>query len=153
MPSEAQSPQNSVDRRIEALVSALEAESKVRAEAEATFNERLANEAKARAEAEATFNERLANEAKARAEAEATALRRNAEADARSKRIDARFEAHAMNLELLTIDIQQQRRTIDSIGERVDVLTANMESIRLLQPILVELIRSHDARIGKLEKQ
>lgn len=128
MSDNEQPAQKSVDQRIEALVSLLELEAKARAEAEAVALRR-------------------------HAEAEAVALRRNAEADERLKRLELRTEAHAMNLELLTIDIQQQRRNIDRIDEHVQALTAGMENIRLLQPLLVELIRHHDARIGKLEQR
>ena len=58
-----------------------------------------------------------------------------------------------MNLELLTVEIQQTSRKIDKIAERVDAFTASMEIIRQLQPILVDLLRSHDARISKLEQR
>ena len=99
------------------------------------------------------FMSALAEERKVRAEAEVIALRRHAEADERLKRLELRTEAHAMNLELLTIDIQQTRRAIDKLGERVDALTASMETMRQLQVVIVDLLRSHDARIGKLEQR
>ena len=146
MPDQEHSPQKSVDQRIDDFISALQAEAKVRAEADAAFSARLA-------EAHAEFSAQLADERKARAEAEADALRRHAEADARLTRLEMRSEAHSMNLELLTVEIQQTSRKIDKLAESVDALTASMEIIRQLQPILVDLLRSHDARISKLEQR
>ena len=98
------------------------------------------------------FMSALAEERKVRAEAEVIALRRHAEADERLKRLELRAEAHAMNIELSSGEIQAQRRNIDKIGEEVQALTASMETMRQLQTVVVELLRSHDARIGKLER-
>jgi hypothetical protein len=153
MPGQKQRRPKSVDERIEALVAALEAEARTRAEADAGFHARLDSESKARAEAEVAFHARLDSESKARAEADAASRRLHAEAIERLNRIERRQKAHGMNLEMLTADLEQQRGIIDEVGQEVRALTNSMETMRQLQVVVVDLIRSHDARIGRLEQR
>lgn len=79
---------------------------------------------------------------------------------ARMKRIEEKHEALAQSSELLHLEMLQQTRNIEKLGERVDQLT--VESVANQQLIiqvmtamqqLIGIVTAHERRIQALEGQ
>jgi len=71
--------------------------------------------------------------------------------DDRLSRLTERHEALTGHVELLTVDLAQLKERIDNLTANVDKQRTTMDDLMVGFSTLVELVRSHEHRIERLE--